>query len=339
MIKKGLPHYVARPFLLTSQQAPKPKTMINRERFQELVEKYLDNTCTKSEELELEEYYNTYGRQLFPPTMEQRTKRQLYQRIAARIKTSKEITARNGRRSMIYRIAATISILAILGISYMELFPKKEAQLITVTSNLGEKKQVVLPDSSLVTLNSGSSITYPEFFEGETRQVKMDGEAFFEVSHNPDQPFWVTTPILKTKVLGTSFNIRAYTDNPNIKISLATGSIQVSEENNVLATLKPNEQLLFDKGTGNHLVTKQSTIKDISWLDNIIVLDDHSLEETLRIVERWFNVKLHMSTEDITNKTISGKFINPTLEETIESLELLTGAQINSENQVEPQKP
>lgn len=339
MIKKGLLQYVARPFLLTTQQAPKPKTMIDRERFHELVEKYLDSTCTKSEELELEEYYNTYGRQLFPPNTEQRTKRQLYQRIAARIKTSKEISTRNRRRSMIYRIAATISILAILGISSMELFPRKEAQLITVTSNLGEKKQVVLPDSSLVTLNSGSSITYPEFFAGETRQVNMTGEAFFEVSHNPDQPFWVTTPILKTKVLGTSFNIMAYTDNPNIKISLATGSIQVSEENNVLATLKPNEQLLFDKGTGNHLVTKQSTIKDISWLDNIIVLDDHSLEETLRIVERWFNVKLHMSTEDITNKTISGKFINPTLEETIESLELLTGAQITSENQVEPQKP
>lgn len=338
MIKKGLPHYVARPFLLTSQQAPKPKTMIDRERFQELVEKYLDNTCTKSEELELEEYYNTYGGQLFPPNTEQRTKRQLYQRIAARIKTSKEITIRN-RRKAVYRIAATISILAILAISSMELFPRKEAQLITITSNLGEKKQVVLPDSSLVTLNSGSSITYPEFFAGETRQVKMDGEAFFEVSHNPDQPFWVTTPILKTKVLGTSFNIRAYTDNPDIKISLATGSIQVSEENNVLATLKPDEQLLFDKGTGNHLVTKQSTIKDISWLDNIIVLDDHSLEETLRIVERWFNVKLHMLTEDVTNKTISGKFINPTLEETIESLELLTGAQITSENQVEPQKP
>jgi len=338
MIKKGLPHYVARPFLLTSQQAPKPKTMIHRERFHELVEKYLDNTCTKSEELELEEYYNTYGRQLFPPNTEQRTKRQLYQRIAARIKTSKEITIRN-RRKAVYRIAATISILAILGISSMELFPRKEAQLITVTSSLGEKKQVVLPDSSLVTLNSGSSITYPEFFAGETRQVNMTGEAFFEVSHNPDQPFWVTTPILKTKVLGTSFNIRAYTDNPDIKISLATGSIQVSEENNVLATLKPNEQLLFDKGTGNHLVTKQNTIKDISWLDNIIVLDDHSLEETLRIVERWFNVKLHMSTEDVTNKTISGKFINPTLEETIESLELLTGAQITSENQVEPQKP
>lgn len=339
MIKKGLLQYVARPFLLTTQQAPKPKTMIDRERFHELVEKYLDSTCTKSEELELEEYYNTYGRQLFPPNTEQRTKRQLYQRIAARIKTSKEISTRNRRRSMIYRIAATISILAILGISSMELFPRKEAQLITVTSNLGEKKQVVLPDSSLVTLNSGSSITYPEFFAGETRQVNMTGEAFFEVSHNPDQPFWVTTPILKTKVLGTSFNIMAYTDNPNIKISLATGSIQVSEENNVLATLKPNEQLLFDKGTGNHLVTKQSAIKDISWLDNIIVLDDHSLEETLRIVERWFNVKLHMSTEDITNKTISGKFINPTLEETIESLELLTGAQITSENQVEPQKP
>lgn len=312
--------------------------MINRERFQELVEKYLDNACTKSEELELEEYYNIHGGQLFPPTMEQHTKKQLYRRITNRITSSKEITIRN-RRKAVYRIAATISILAILGISSMKLFPIKEAQLITVASHLGEKKQVVLPDSSLVTLNAGSSITYPEFFKGNIRQVEMTGEAFFDVSHNPDQPFWVTTPILKTRVLGTSFNIRAYTDNPNIKISLATGSIEVSEGGKVMTRLKPDEQLLYDKASKDYLVTQQNTIKDISWMDNVIVLDDHSLEETLRVVERWFNVKLHISVGETTHKTITGRFINPTLEETLQSLELLTGSKITYEKQVEPKKP
>ncbi|MDF0717133.1 FecR domain-containing protein [Muricauda sp. 334s03] len=312
--------------------------MIDRERFHELVDKYLDKNLTTKEEEELEEYYSVYGKQIFHSNLEQETKKQLYQNISSQAMSHQKATVQKRRRHLAFKVAAVISILMILGISSLFWLPTKQAELITMTSRLGERRQIVLPDSSLVTLNAGSSITYPEFFTGSTRKVEMTGEVFFEVTHNPDRPFWVTTSGLDTRVLGTSFNIKAYGDTPDIKISLATGSIQISKQDLNMATLKPDEQMLYDKSSGHYKIIAESTDKDISWLDNIIELDDHSIEETRRIVERWFNVKLNISNGKKTEQTITGKFIDPTLEETIESLELLTGSKITYENQVEPLK-
>ncbi|KAB5491441.1 FecR family protein [Flagellimonas hadalis] len=310
--------------------------MIDRERFLELVEKHLDHNCSEAEEAELEEYYQTYGQLLFVETSEQKTKQQLYSGVSAQIKKSNMLLAQKRKRRTMLRIAASISILIALGITSLLLLPQKQVELITVVSNLGEKKEVTLPDSSLVTLNAGSSFTYPESFNGNTREVQLNGEAFFKVTHDPQKPFLVTASKLSTRVLGTSFNIKAYDDGPEIKISLATGSIQISKADRIMATLKPDEQLRYNKTTSDCVIETHSTNNDISWLDNIIKLNDHSLEETVRIVERWFNVKLHVVDKKSDAPTITGRFIDPTLEETIQSLELLTGSKIIYETQVEP---
>ena len=221
---------------------------------------------------------------------------------------------------------------------FTRLWPTQNSiELITETSQLGEVKHVILPDSSLATLNAGSSITYPKTFADTIRHVEMTGEVFFDVTHNPKKPFWVSSSELKTKVLGTSFNIKAYADSPEVKISLATGSIQVSQQDKVVAVLTPNEQISYDKKSKEFETSEHRTDRDISWMDNIIELNDHSIEETQRIVERWFNVKLDIKKND-GEKTITGRFIDPTLDETIKSLELLIGSKITYKNQVEPIK-
>lgn len=306
-------------------------TMIDRKRFLELVEKHLNRNCSKAEEAELEKYYQVYGQQLFNERDEHKIRLQISQRIMAHAKESKLTMDKKRKRRTLLRVAASISILLILGMSSALLLHKKQVELITVASNLGEKKQLILPDSSSVTLNAGSSITYPESFNGDTRDVELSGEAFFKVTHNPEQPFIVSTTGLNTRVLGTSFNIKAYEDNTDVKISLATGSIQISRFETILATLEPDQQMIFDKTSESYLVEAHSTSNDTSWLHNIIKLNDHSLSETLKIMERWFNVKLHVEEigENTAKRTISGKFIDPTLEEVIQSLELLCGSKIS----------
>lgn len=309
----------------------------DRERFQELVEKQLDDTITASEKTELEGFYEVYGRQIVPREQEAKKKKVVYREISGHILRSQKIRNKKRRQTLALGVAATISLLLALGI-FTRLWPTQNSiELITETSQLGEVKHVILPDSSLATLNAGSSITYPKIFADTMRHVEMTGEVFFDVTHNPKKPFWVSSSELKTKVLGTSFNIKAYAESPKVKISLATGSIQVSQQDKVVAVLKPNEQISYDKKSKEFKTSEHRTDRDISWMDNIIELNDHSIEETQRIVERWFNVKLDIKKGD-GKKTITGRFIDPTLNETIKSLELLIGSKITYKNQVEPIK-
>ncbi|MCR9227882.1 MAG: FecR domain-containing protein [Flavobacteriaceae bacterium] len=299
----------------------------DRERFQELVEKQLDNSITANEKTELESFYELYGNQIAPLKEEEKTRKILYHGILNRVLRLERIDSKKRSRHLMLGAAAAISILLVLGVSTRFWPTQENIELITVTSPMGEVRKVVLPDSSLVTLNAGSSITYPKTFADDIRHVEMTGEVFFEVTHNPKKPFWVSSSELKTKVLGTSFNIKAYADTPELKISLATGSIQVSKQDKIVAVLKPNEQISYDKKSKGFKTSEHRTDRDISWMDNIIELNDHSIKETQRIVERWFNVKLEIKKND-GQKTITGRFIDPTLDETIKSLELLIGSKI-----------
>ncbi len=312
---------------------------MDRKRFQKLVDKHLDQTITIDENDELERYYDLYVKQLFSEGTEYKTKSQMYSRILAKTSKAGQRKAQKKQyRIRALKIAASISIFVALAISTFLYESKAQVELITVSTKFGQKQELTLPDSSLVTLNAGSSITYPERFTGEQRAVQMSGEIFFDIKHDPDHPFIVNTESLMTKVLGTTFNIKAYGENQDIKISLATGSIKISNGDYTMATLYPDEQFVYTRVDGTYQIETQQTDNDTSWLKNILAFDDHSLVEAVEIIERWFNVKLHVKLDNanIPLQTITGKFIDPTLEETIQSLELLSGSNITYENNVEP---
>jgi len=312
---------------------------MDRKRFQKLVDKHLDQTITIDENDELERYYDIYVKQLFSEGAEYKTKNQMYSRILAKTsKTDQGKAQKKQYRIRALKIAASISIFVALAISTFLYESKAQVELITVSTKFGQKQELTLPDSSLVTLNAGSSITYPERFTGEQRAVQMSGEIFFDIKHDPDHPFIVNTESLMTKVLGTTFNIKAYGENPDIKISLATGYIKISNGDYTMATLYPDEQFVYTRVDGTYQIETQQTDNDTSWLKNILAFDDHSLVEAVEIIERWFNVKLQVKLDNanIPLQTITGKFIDPTLEETIQSLELLSGSNITYENNVEP---
>lgn len=124
------------------------------------------------------------------------------------------------------------------------------AQPVSVSTPLGVKSDVVLPDGSRVRLNGGTRIVYPALF-GDERRVEVDGEAYFEVEHDARRPFVVVTGQVVSTVLGTTFNVHAYSEDENYQITLATGSLLVDggpESRSV--RLRPGEQGFFERTSG-----------------------------------------------------------------------------------------
>lgn len=195
--------------------------------------------------------------------------------------------------------------------------PTQQASLrsYTLSAQYGQKKTIVLSDGTVVTLSAGSSITYKADYNQANRAVSFRGEGFFEVAKNPDKPFTVQYAGLYTKVLGTSFNIRAFDKEEKIDVTVATGRVEVGEIKNIanrkkaLADLKPGQQLAYNKASG---LVKVNTLKDLSgvtaWKNDILILNGERFEEVAVKLERWYNVRISFEQEKLKNCRFKGTF-------------------------------
>ena len=159
----------------------------------------------------------------------------------------------------------------------------------TIEEPLGGQWQVILPDQSKVWLNALSSITYPLHFAGKERNVKISGEAYFEVAHNPKMPFKVQSGTQTVEVLGTHFNITAYAGEKLIKTTLLEGAVKVSEGKQS-KLLVPGEQAQV--GGGNIVVTKDVDVEDVVAWKNGYFKFDENLEAIMLKVAKWYNVEV-----------------------------------------------
>ena len=171
-----------------------------------------------------------------------------------------------------------------------------ENEQIEISTAYGEQKRLVLPDSSEVWLNAGSTITYPKTFTKENRVVTLDGEAYFSVRKDDAKPFIVETSQLSVKVLGTKFNVKAYANDANITTTLTSGKVEVSTQSRPPQTLKPNEQLTYDKSTSDI---------EISTVDTV----DATAEEIFRTLERRYDTVIDHSTDFSASRRYTVKFL------------------------------
>jgi ferric-dicitrate binding protein FerR (iron transport regulator) len=171
--------------------------------------------------------------------------------------------------------------------------------LVTVHTLTGESKLVQLPDGTKIWLNPSSSLEYPLVFSNEKREVRLSGEAFFEVARNPDLPFIIHSGMLQTKVLGTSFNIQAYDNQENIAVTVVTGKVKVSNNKQVdNIELLPNQRAVFDKKTDRLIKenTSGGTASDIlKRKAGTFVYHDEPLQKLAKDIEAYFGVKIHVS--------------------------------------------
>jgi ferric-dicitrate binding protein FerR (iron transport regulator) len=165
----------------------------------------------------------------------------------------------------------------------------------TLTTPRGGQYQLTLPDGSKVWLNAASSIQYPTVFTGKERKVMLTGEAYFEIAQNPASPFKVNTPTQEVEVLGTDFNINAYTDEPVIKTTLLQGSVKVTPVISPLSSviLKKGQQAQLNAGAHPGLVVVEAdTEQAVAWKNGLFSFEGAGLEQVMRQLSRWYDVEV-----------------------------------------------
>ncbi|MDN3583095.1 FecR family protein [Mucilaginibacter flavus] len=226
--------------------------------------------------------------------------------------------------------AAAILLFAFAGVFYI-LSKKKETELIGAVMQqikvpYGATRHLVLGDGTKVTLNAGSTFTYPNNFTQTTRDVSLVGEGFFEVTKNPKHPFLVHTNKLTVRVLGTVFNVKAYNNDKTTETTLLQGKVQVQLANSPEKTivLVPNEKLVVINQPAKILAAnnpkqnkieyqvsalpdvKPEEVKETAWLDNRILFTNDPFEDVAKQIERKYNVQVVFESADLKNEQISG---------------------------------
>lgn len=215
---------------------------------------------------------------------------------------------RPGRWSLFYKTAAILVIgigLAFAGL-YLNGVPEPEIEpvaMVQKSNPIGQISGFTLPDGSTVWLSAASNLEYPEKFSETNRAVHLRGEAFFDIKHDPDRLFIVNSGPLSTRVLGTSFNIKAYRDDPDIKVTLATGSLEVVAKNaGQTQTLEPNQQVSFSEEKGLSAVNTLDASLANAWTRRELVFMRESFAAIAQTFERWYGVEFVFEDEALKDE-------------------------------------
>ncbi len=171
----------------------------------------------------------------------------------------------------------------------------------------GGEYNLTLSDGTKIWLNSNSKLKYPTRFTGKQRMVELEGEAYFDVSRNEDFPFVVKMNDIQIKVLGTSFNVNAYSDENEIITTLVEGKVEVNdilrEQKEILT---PNDQYSINVHNGNYRKTIVDTDIFTAWKDGRFVFQNERLEDIMTRLSRWYNVEVFFQNSDSKNVRFSG---------------------------------
>lgn len=189
----------------------------------------------------------------------------------------------------------------------------------TISTPRGRQFRIVLPDGTKVWLNAASSLRYPVAFTGDTREVQIVGEAYFEVTADAQKPFSVHfNEHGVVEVLGTAFNINAYADEPQVKATLLSGSIRVNRQR----VLQPGEQANIDDNDGMTVETSADAEDAIAWKNGLFIMRSTELPALLRQVSRWYDVEVDMKGE-LPKRSFGGTIgRNVSLADVIEALNI-----------------
>lgn len=181
---------------------------------------------------------------------------------------------------------------------------ERKLQYNTIEIPRGGEYQLTLSDGTHVWLNSETTIKYPVVFAKNKREVFISGEAFFDVVHNEEAPFIVTTEKMKVNVLGTAFNIRAFGNEEKAATTLVRGKVNVTSTQTAQTfMIKPSEQFIIEEG--NPSVRKVNVKKYTAWTEGRILFDDNSLDEIFTDMARWYNISVEYENEALKNLRFS----------------------------------
>lgn len=178
-----------------------------------------------------------------------------------------------------------------------------------LTVPFGKQSKIVLSDHTVVWLNAGSRLLYPSSFEGKTRKVKLQGEAYFKVYKDKSKPFIVETNNSSIRVLGTSFNVRAFPGEMAEETVLAEGSIDLNPGKTVFGkrlVVKPGQLVAVSNRDNSYNVSKVDVRDYTSWIDGLFVFHEESLASLLERISQFYNIEI-VWMNDAADRKISGK--------------------------------
>ncbi|QOG02150.1 FecR family protein [Flavobacterium sp. MDT1-60] len=255
-----------------------------------------------------EEIWNKWyddQKDIFDPTLIIESDRSKLKKEIRQIKKSEKVFFLQNRN---WAMAA--SLLLLMGLSFFVY----QSSINTITKQYatkpGEHAKIMLSDGTKIWLNAGSRLKYPAKFKGDTREVYLTGEAFFDVAKDKKHPFIIHTDKMDTKVLGTSFNVQAYPDHATQEVSVLTGRVNVKStvtEENVYVT--PGQKVVFKSKSNKLKAFTDIPVNSISlWRKNIIVFEDAPLPEVIATINRNYNVTIAIGNKNLNNLKISAYF-------------------------------
>ena len=313
----------------------------------DLLQRYITNTCTEEERRAVDAWYQQLDH-------EEAT---LYafdeQALRDRIRTSiGEQTPDSGRPAVPLRrwwllaggVAA--SILVVLGLVYLFRSEKpagtQVAGVLPWVEYTNTKKKIelyTLPDQSKVWLHPQASLSYsPSLATDTLREVRFAGEGFFDVARDTLHPFVLYSGKLKTQVLGTSFNVKAYENKAVYHVSVVTGSVAVStpaSEKNEMLVLKPNQEAAYQNSTSSLRLTThdEKQVKKETWQPVSLVFDDAPMAEVVARLQKTFRVRISLSNEALGRCRLKVDFNRQRLPEILEMIDTLLGTTYEMEGE------
>lgn len=224
-----------------------------------------------------------------------------------------------------FRYAAAAVFILSVGINSFFLLSKwasKSVEMVEYTTKTGEVKNFTLPDGSKVWLNAESTLIFPERFEGQNRNVYLIGQAFFKVEKNRHKPFFVNASQLIVKVLGTSFEVKNYQNDPEISASLVEGKVEIFNKSTEkeAVVLKPAEEAMFYKSDGAVTVTQKPEVLVAPWREGRFRFYNTDLLSIAHQLERKFDCEFVFVDEAAESLRFTADFENEGLSEILELL-------------------
>ncbi len=223
-----------------------------------------------------------------------------------------------------YKAAAILILISVLylGVSYLpEQDQRTQIALLEKVNPSGQKSRFVLPDGSTVWLNAASKLSYPERFADSLRLVTLEGEAFFDVAHNPEKPFLIRAGNTQIKVLGTSFNV--FTEEEITETVVLSGKVVFSSPHDSLL-LTSHHAGRFDKQ--NDTLEKSYVVAEdyMAWTEGKLIFRDRSLGFVLSKLEKWYGVTFVVNNPSLLDCKITASFQDLSLETVLKQISFIT---------------
>ncbi|GAB3659086.1 hypothetical protein GCM10028791_32340 [Echinicola sediminis] len=219
-------------------------------------------------------------------------------------------------------LAACLVVIALLLANFFGLFapqpseqvPVSMEKMISKQTQKGTKSSFYLPDGTLVKLNASSKLEFPNTFSDSIREVRLEGQAFFEVTRNEEVPFVVRTEKMDIQVLGTSFDILSYPNSARFEVAVATGKVAVKSYEGYSEVITQSEMTCLDLKSGKLIKSHFTPVYHLGWKEGIMAFEEQSFKQVFEQLERWYGVDIQVSPGIDLKKKYTGKYDNQSLE-------------------------